>query len=265
MCPNCRAFITTDDKVCPYCDQPVGMRAVDRRTAADAMAGVIQGDGFLTKLLLLINAGLYLAMLLYSADGRGMSMDPTGTALSKFGDKDAFAIRIGLQWWRLITAGFLHGNIWHIAMNSYALWMVGPAIETVFGTSRYVVIYFVATIAGFGASLYFSPYPSVGASAAISGLVGALLGLAIRERNSIIGQQKNRIIQVSLLTLLPGFIIPLPIDNWAHIGGFAGGFVVAYISGSRGSGGDEAWKTLSWVSIAVTIYAFFRMTQQLIA
>ena len=264
MCPNCRAFITSDDIVCPYCDQPVGMRVADQRVVADAMAGFTQGDQFLTNLILLINAGLYLAMLLYSSNGRGISLDPTGSALSKSGDKDGYAIRIGLQWWRLITAGFLHGNICHILMNSYSLWMVGPAIEAVFGTSRYVVIYFVATITGFAASLYFSPYASVGASAAISGLIGALLGLAIRERNSVIGRQKNRIVQVALLTLLPGFIIPLPIDNWAHIGGFLGGFVVAYVTGSRGSGRDEVWKTLAWVSVAVTAYAFFRMTQQLV-
>ena len=55
MCPHCRAFITTDDRVCPYCDTEVGMRAIDRQMAADAMAGVLQGDRFLTMLILVIN------------------------------------------------------------------------------------------------------------------------------------------------------------------------------------------------------------------
>ena len=57
MCPNCRAFITTDDRVCPYCDMEIGMRAVDRRMAADTMAGVLQGDRFLTTLILVVNIG----------------------------------------------------------------------------------------------------------------------------------------------------------------------------------------------------------------
>lgn len=266
MCSNCRAFITTDDKICPYCDQPVGMRAVESRAAADAMAGFVQGDRFLTNLILLINVGLYVAMLLYSSDGRGISLNPSDRALDRFGQKDVYAIQHGLQWWRLITAGFLHANILHILINSYSFSILGPQTDAVFGTYRYIIIYFVSTVTGFAASTYFSPFSySVGASAAISGLVGALLGLAMRERNSIIGQQKNRIIQVALLVLLPGFIIPLPIDNAAHLGGFAGGLVVAYLIGAKGSGGDDAWKTLAWVSMAVTAYAFFRMVQQLVA
>src|SRR3954468_9781823 len=121
MCPNCRAFITTDEKVCPYCNAPVGPRAIDRQMAADAMAGILQGDAFITNLLLLINVGLYVATLLYSSGGRQIGMTPSGEALYLFGEKDGFSIINGLQWWRLITAGFLHANLLHIAVNMYSL------------------------------------------------------------------------------------------------------------------------------------------------
>ena len=66
MCPHCRAFITTDDRVCPYCNTPVGPRAVDRRQPADLMGGLIPHARFTTTVLLLINGGLYIAMVLSS-------------------------------------------------------------------------------------------------------------------------------------------------------------------------------------------------------
>ncbi len=266
MCSNCRAFITTDDKVCPYCDTPVQMRAIDRREAADAMAGFIQGDRFLTNLILLINVGLYVATLLFSSDGRGIGMDPTDRALYAFGGKEGYAILRGLQWWRLITAGFLHGGILHILMNSWVLFDLGPRVNEVFGTYRYLVIYFVGTVAGFTASLYWSPLVlSIGASAGIAGLIGAMVGLGTREKHTMIGQERGRYIQWMVLIVATGFLPGINIDNAAHIGGFVGGFVIAYLAGSKGSSGGEVWKTLAWVSVAITAYAFFRMVQQLVA
>ena len=76
MCPNCRAFITTDDKVCPYCEVQVGPRAIDRRSPADVLGGLIPHARFTTMLILLLNTGLYLAMVLQtSRTGSGMAMD----------------------------------------------------------------------------------------------------------------------------------------------------------------------------------------------
>lgn len=256
MCSNCRAFITTSDRVCPYCDMPVGPRAIDRQMAADAMAGIIQGDRFITMVILLINVGLFAATEL-----------DVNQNLYRVGAKDGYAILRDLEWWRLITAGFLHGGFLHIAMNSWVLWDLGPQIDEVFGSYRYLVIYFVATILGFAGSLLWIPaIPSLGASAGISGLVGAMIGLGTREKHSLIGRERGRYVQWAVLILVQGFIIP-GIDNAAHIGGFAGGFIVAYLAGSKGHvrGDDTFWKTAAWVSVAVTAYAFFRMTQQLLA
>jgi rhomboid protease GluP len=267
MCPNCRAFITTNDKVCPYCDMAVGPKAIDRQMAADAMAGIIQGDRFITTLILLINVGLYVGTLLYSSNGRSIGMDPSGRALFDFGGKEGYAILRDLQWWRLITAGFLHGGLLHIGMNSWVLWSLGPQIDEVFGAYRYLVIYFVATILGFAGSLFWTPAVlSIGASAGISGLVGAMVGLGTKEKHSIIGQARGQYVQWMVMILVQGFIIP-GIDNAAHIGGFIGGFIVAYAAGSKGHarGDDNLWKTLAWVSVAVTAYSFFRMTEQLLA
>jgi rhomboid protease GluP len=266
MCSNCRAFITTDDKVCPYCNMPVGPRAIDRQMTADAMAGLLQGDRFITTLILLINVGLYVGTLLYSSNGRSIGMDPSGEALYAFGGKEGYSILRDSQWWRLVTAGFLHGGLLHIGMNSWVLWQLGPQIDEIFGIYRYIVIYFVATVLGFGASLFWMPAVlSIGASAGISGMVGAMVGLGTRERHSIIGQERGRYVQWMVLILVQGFIIP-GIDNAAHIGGFLGGFVIAYLAGSRAHafGADTFWKSASWACVAVTGYSFLRMAQQLI-
>ncbi|MEO8099066.1 MAG: rhomboid family intramembrane serine protease [Acidobacteriota bacterium] len=265
MCSNCRAFITTDDRVCPYCQTEVGPRAIDRQGAADAMAGLIQGDRFITTLILLINVGFYVATLLMFTDGRKISMDPSFDALLAFGGKRADAIIGAGQWWRLITAGFLHGGILHIGMNMWVLYDLGPQIDEVFGAFRYLTIYFVATVAGFGASLYWAPFVlSIGASAGIAGLVGAMVGLGTREKHSVIGANRGRYVQWMLFILVQGFIIS-GIDNAAHIGGFLGGFVIAYLAGSKGHarGEDFVWRTAAYVSLAVTAYAFFRMFQWL--
>ena len=259
MCSNCRAFITVDDKVCPYCGFQVGPRAVDRREASAAMAGMVAGDRFTTTLILIINTGLFVATLLRSSTGSGITMDPTGAALIEFGGKFNPYIIQG-QWWRLITAGFLHGGIFHILMNSWVLWDLGPNVEHAYGTPRFLVIYTVANITGFMASMYWTPGLSIGASAAVSGLIGAMIALGTREKYSLAGAMRGDYIRWMVTILAIGFLFD-GIDNAAHIGGALGGFAVAYIAGiPKGTRPDESlWRTLAAISLAVTIYAFFQM------
>src|ERR1035438_10064404 len=109
MCPNCRAFVTTSDKVCPYCDAQLGPRAVDRRAPGEILGGLIPQARFTTIMILLINTGLFLAQSLNPHSG-----------FTEMGESLPAPMMDG-QWWRLITAGFLHGGIMHILMNSWVL------------------------------------------------------------------------------------------------------------------------------------------------
>src|SRR4029453_4078929 len=150
MCPNCRAFITVDDRICPYCDLELGGRAVDRRSPGDIAGGMISHARFTTVVLLLINACLYVLTAVYSmkASGGEGALDIDPRTLYIFGAKFQPNILAG-QWWRLITAGFLHGGILHILMNSWVIFDLGATVEEFFGTARYLSIYFCATVLGF--------------------------------------------------------------------------------------------------------------------
>ena len=260
MCPNCRAFITTDDKTCPYCNTVVAPRAVDRRTPADALGGLIPHARFTTIVIMLINFGLYAATVLYSMRTGAGGMDPDSQTLLLFGGKYAPLIEQG-QWWRLITAGFLHGGILHIGMNMWVLFDLGAQVEEICGTARFLTIYLISNITGFMGSFYFSPSLSIGASAAIFGLIGGMIAVGVRDRSSY-GKDLRRFytrwaIYGLVLSIIPG----LGIDIAAHIGGLIGGFVVGFVAGtpSYSQPVERVWQIAAGAMVALTGIAFVDM------
>src|ERR1051326_1714257 len=149
MCPHCRAFITTSDRTCPYCNEIVGP-STRQRGSGQILGGFIPHAGFNTVLILLINFGLYAATAIVSMrsghGGDAMNLDPY--TLINFGAMFSPAIQAG-QWWRIVTAGFLHGGLLHILMNSWALFDLGALVEEMYGASRMLTIYFVSNVSGF--------------------------------------------------------------------------------------------------------------------
>src|SRR3982751_3459173 len=205
MCPHCRAFITTDDRVCPYCHESVAPPRVERGNSGPILGGMIPHAGYLTILILLINTGLYLATGLYSMKGgRGSILNPDVQTLFEFGAKYGPAIAAG-QWWRLVTAGFLHGGLLHILMNSWVLFALGAQAGELFGGPRMLVIYFVSTITGFTLSAYIG-HVSVGASAALFGLVGAMLALSVRYRGGMADMIRGVYMRYLIYLLLFSFL-----------------------------------------------------------
>ena len=262
MCPHCRAFITNKDRVCPYCNEKVGARAVDRRSPGDILGGLIPQARFATMTLLTINVGMYLLTAIYSMrTGAGGLMDIDGRTLAYFGDKFPVAIRIG-QWWRLVTAGYLHGGLFHIFMNMWVLMDVGSMVEELYGPARMFVYYTVANIAGFYVSYLWSANPSLGASAAIMGLIGVMIAFGMQHRSAIgdaiKGQYIRWVIWILIIGLLPGFAV----DNAAHVGGLAAGFGLAYLFGQpryTDSTTENIWKGASAVCVLLTAYCFLQM------
>ena len=147
----------------------------------------------------------------------------------QFGVKDNLLIDAG-QKWRFVTPIFLHGSLSHLLMNSISLVWLGSQIENIFGRRKYFLIYIVAGIAGNVASYYKTPGPSLGASGAIFGLVGAGLIFPIRWRSLLPEETRKRILSqllmVAALNLGAGFAIQ-GVDNYAHMGGLVGGAFAA--------------------------------------
>jgi len=261
MCPNCRAFITIKDRVCPYCGIQLGPRAIDLR-ASQFAASLIPHGNVTATIFVIINVALYLAEIILSYQMFGASpgtLDPRVAAL--MGDKNPYFIYQLHQWWRLITAGFLHGGFVHIAMNSWTLFILVTEAEQFYGTSRVVFTYIFSTFTGFWLSAVWSSHSSsLGASAACFGYFGLMLAMAMRRRTDPLAQAVRShygqwLLFGLVLSILPG------VDMAAHIGGLAGGFLVGVTAGLPGlpnAPREILWKVLAGLAVLVTIYAFWQ-------
>lgn len=215
MCPNCRAFVTTSDRVCPYCGIKLGPTARAKLNTGQILGGLIPHARFTTIIILLINTALYVAEKLNPQAG-----------ITQAG--------LSIPWpyeqrelWRLVTAGFLHGNILHILMNSWVLFDLGAEVEQIYGTSRMIVFYFFSTVTGFFLSSHMG-LQSLGSSAGIFGLIGAMLAFGVTDKSSLGSTVKSLytrwLIYALVLSFIPG------VDFYAHIGGVAGGFAAGYFA-----------------------------------
>lgn len=153
------------------------------------------------------------------------------------------------EWWRLVTAAFLHGSILHIAFNMYVLFAFGPVLERVLGHVRFVILYLFAALGGAVASYVFSPVNtiSVGASGAIFGLMGALIVAGRRLRYDI-----TQVLVLLGINVAIGFVLP-GIDWRAHLGGLVTGAVVAAIMVLPKRANRVAWQVVGLVGLLVVL------------
>lgn len=169
-----------------------------------------------------INVVVWVLMTVY-----GGSQDPA--VLRLFGAKDNARIIAG-EYWRFITPMFLHIGGLHLWFNSIALLSLGGHVERMYGSLRFIPIYFIAGFFGTYASFMFSPHLSAGASGAIFGLFGALLFFATKNPSVFGHTMGPGLISALGINLVLGFLIP-GIDNYAHLGGLLGGFIAAFLIG----------------------------------
>ena len=134
------------------------------------------------------------------------------------------------EWWRLLSATVLHGNFEHIVGNAVSLYILGMATEHAYGTRSMLGIYLASGLAGSVLSAAMSPGPSVGASGAIFGLMGAVMVLFWRHHDALMVRDKRIGVVIAVwafLTIAAGLVTPM-IDNAAHLGGMVGGMAVAW-------------------------------------
>ncbi len=258
MCPDCRAFISINDRVCPYCGVQLGPRAIDLRAAS--LLSFMPRANLTSAILITINLLLFLIELIVNYNlfhAPPTSLNPSIPVL--MGDSNPQLILQFHQWWRLITAGFLHAGFLHIAFNMWALFDLVGEVEQFYGTSRLIFTYVFSTFTGFLFALYFSGASALGASAACFGLIGIMLAMGVRRNDPISHAVRSFytrwLVYGIALSFLPGISLA------AHLGGFAGGFLVGLLGGLPGlpnSPREIIWKCLAAIATIVTIYAFLQ-------
>lgn len=139
------------------------------------------------------------------------------------------------QWWRLVAPLFLHGGLLHLGFNMYALYVLGPGLERLMGRWAFALLYFVSGYTGVVVSFALDTSPSLGASTAIFGLIGAYIVIYYQNRD-VFGPAANAVLRnailLALVNLAFGASVP-QVDNWGHVGGLLGGMVFTALGGPR--------------------------------
>jgi membrane associated rhomboid family serine protease len=210
---------------------PVGIRCPDHSGKAQGLQRVTQTvqragyesvGAYVTKALIAVNVAVFLLELATggSLNGRGSTIYEKGVLVSTAYDSSGHLVGVAHgEWWRLVTAAFLHYGIFHLAVNMYSLWFVGQTLEHALGRGRYLLLYLVSGIAGSAGALLLSPNGlTAGASGAIFGILGAAL-IMERRGSMVFGGQALTLIVINLVIT---FLIP-GISIGGHLGGLVGG------------------------------------------
>lgn len=232
LCPNCRKLISSDEPACPYC----GTTSPGSLWKRGVVGGFSLRSYDPVKAIIAVNALFYLIAILLNPAALGLSsnpltfLSPSEGSLFLLGATGTLPIDAYGRWWTVISASFLHGGLLHIFFNMMALRQLAPFVLEEFGFHRFAIIYLWTGVAGFLLS-YLAGIPlTIGASASICGLIGAILYYG-KSRGGFYGLQIFRqatgwVIGIALFGLFfPG------INNWAHGGGLVAGALIAFLTG----------------------------------
>src|SRR5262245_33783664 len=251
VCPGCGRLVDVNEEACPFCGRPTpGMfgygPALQRILGSfDLSVAVIGGCVVLYVLSLLIDpSGIFRMAGMFDI------LAPSTNALVALGMTGGFAMARG-WWWTVLTAVFLHGSLLHLLFNMVITSRYLPQVIDIYGSARAWVIFVVAGMVGFAVSNLAAGVPTIGASGAIFGLLAALIVYGRRTRHPITQQ----LWMSAGIMFLFGFVMP-SVNNWAHAGGFAGGFVAAEALSFSGRRESPLLRVLAWASALLVLLAF---------
>lgn len=202
---------------------------------------------YLTYVITAINVSICILMFLIDK-----SLDFSVSTLIDFGAKYNPLIADG-QYYRLITPMFLHSDLTHLLFNMYALNIFGRNIELIYGKSKFIVIYLIAGIFGTLGSFIFSSSVAVGASGAIFGLLGSYFYLYVSKPKAFNRSFLKNLLAILGINLVFGIVVP-NIDNWAHVSGLVGGFIISWAVGIKGEKVLTPKRVLVQVLVVVIIF-----------
>ncbi len=292
MCPSCGAIIGAGQAGCAVCGASISKTSASTRPVADRETirfarAILARPYKFTIIFLVLN--FFIFLLMWQSSG----MTSTGLwgfhepVLIAYGAKLNRLINEQHEWWRFVTPMFVHVNLPHLLVNMYSLWVVGPYVEKLYGSAKFVVFWVVTGVAGVVASYatVMSPEtqlgglgsfllktgngPSAGASGALFGLVGVLFVFGIKFRNELPEGFKRAfgtgMLPIIVINLFIGYLGRGVIDNAAHLGGLAAGAALALVVEYRRPGektGDAiTWQILRVLSLALVAVSFVKAAQ----
>ncbi len=241
LCPNCRSLISRDERRCPHCGTP---RPASWWQNNPLTRGFADPDR-LVSMIIAANVGMYILSLLLKPSRPGFAfnpfffLSPDNRSLLILGSTGTVAILELQRWWTLISASYLHGSLLHILFNMIALKQLAPLVIREYGGSRMFAIYTMGGVGGYLLSFFAGISFTIGASAAVCGLIGAMLYYG-KSRGGIYGMNIYRQIGGWALSIFVfGLLVP-GINNWGHGGGMAAGALLGFLLGYGERRGENA-------------------------
>ena len=295
MCRSCGAIVGAGQTQCGVCGasttaQPTinpGLRPPDRETVRFARAVLSRPYKFTIVLLV---ANLFVFMLMWSSSGlsiRAMVQFFSEDVLKVYGAQLNYLINApNKQWWRLITSMFVHINLLHLVMNMFSLLILGPFVEKLYGSAKFVTFWVISGLAGsvatylavrpslargfFGSFIFRAEdVPAAGASGALFGLIGVLFVFGIKYRHELPEGFKRvfgtGLLPIIFINLFIGFVGRSFIGNAAHLGGlFAGAALAVFIDyrrpGAR-AGINVAWRVVQALALALIALGAYKVVR----
>lgn len=233
LCPNCRRLISRDEAQCPWCGTTRPGSWLKNNPFTRSAGSV---DRIVT-IVIAVNVVMFVLSLLISRrapGGMGLftALSPDQNSLLVLGATGVIPIDRYGRFWTVLSANYLHGGLLHILFNMMALRQLMPLVAQEFGTWRMITIYTLGGVCGYVVSYVAGIGYTIGASAAVCGLIGSLLYYG-KSRGGVYGQALFREVGGWVAGLfLFGLIVP-GINNWGHGGGVMGGILLGLLLGYR--------------------------------
>jgi len=227
LCPACGSLIGISATRCHECGTSLtfSLAAITKKLPI-----VSNLESPVSTVLLGLNFFLFAIQLMFTiqagtAGGMNILWRLDGISSYRLGACYGESVFVDHQWWRLITAMFLHGGLIHIGFNMMTLMQFGPAVEELYGSPRFLFLYTITGAVGFFFSALRGHF-SLGASGALLGIIGAVLAVTTKRGGAYMRDLRTRLISSLVFLFALGIFGGIGIDNWAHGGGLAAGFLL---------------------------------------
>ena len=263
ICPVCNTLVGINSSRCHECGTNLNfsLAAISKQ-----LGGIIGDHAPVTTVLLVSNImlfGVSLVLTLQSGEGGGLRtlMSVSGEGSYRLGATYPYSIFYMHEWWRIVTAMFLHGGLLHIGFNMVALMQFGPALEEIYGSPRFLFVYVATGAFGFLVSAFVGHF-SLGASGALLGIMGAIIAITRKRGGAYMQEVRSRLVGSLIFLFVLGIWGPIGIDNWAHGGGLAAGYAFGTWFADRepiNNAEKKRAQLLGWLTGLVVVACFALM------